>query len=450
MLNPLPHAALDALQDQFALLDLNGEIRAISLLQLDKIRRGDASANLALYKREHAELLMSRLLENKPVQCDVKRVLHDFWRSPKTRFYNETAFTPEPTASTTLNFWSEPTVAACPGNWRLLRDYIRDIICSSSEESYEYLIRFLAHMVQRPAEKPTVMIVMLGGQGTGKGVFFSLLRAIWPQTTLQISDIDHVIGGFNAQVERNYVICMDEALFAGDRKAMDRLKYTVSEPHIEIEQKYQPRRTIKSVHRFFAATNHQHFAHIEKDDRRFIFLEVSASKQQDACFFRRIVAAIQDPSTVGALLYYLRRKDISTFDFRAKPKTQANISQKLLSLEGFDRYVYEVLITGSLRGLDTGATPDAAGWDKEVFVSTNDLLTYYKEFDKNSQRYRPLQSNQVCAALSRLIPSVRPERRQQKSFGTAPARQVRGFVLPGLDTARSEFAAAMGGSIPWD
>jgi hypothetical protein len=74
-------------------------------------------------------------------------------------------------------------------------------MCAGNEKTYDYLIRFLAHMIQKPHEKPGVIITLLGGQVTGKGVFFSLLRAIWPRTFLLVSDIEQVIGRFNHHAE---------------------------------------------------------------------------------------------------------------------------------------------------------------------------------------------------------------------------------------------------------
>lgn len=450
MTNPSPQAALHSLQQRFAILDLGGEIRAIDLQRVAAIRAGTRQADLALYRKPDADLMMTRLLEAQPIACNAKKVVSDFWKSASTTIFNEIAFDPGQTPPTTLNFWSGPPVAPRPGNWRVLRDYIRDVICAGNLEVYEYLICLLSHMVQRPGDKPGVMIVFIGGQGTGKGVFFMLLRAIWPRTVMQVSNVDQVIGKFNAQLERNYVICMDEALFAGDRRAMDRLKSAITEPYISIEQKYQPSRSIKSVHRFFAATNHDHFGHIERDDRRFMFLRVSNHRQQDTVYFGRVTTEISNPATIGALLYYLRRRDLTSFNVRAKPKSDENVEQKLMSLEGFDRYLYEVLLTGSLSGADGDSPVDPCGWNKEVFVATTALMFHYKEFDKQAQRYRPIQSNQVGRALQRLIPSTKLGCRTTQAGGTAKAEQKRGFTLPDLATARREFAAAIGGDLTWD
>ena len=80
-------------------------------------------------------------------------------------------------------------------------------------------------------------------------------------------------------MERSYIINMEEVLFNGDRKSMDQLKSMITEPTIAIEQKYQPRRTIQFIHRFFAASNHDHFGNIELDDRRFVLLRVSDKRK---------------------------------------------------------------------------------------------------------------------------------------------------------------------------
>ncbi len=446
----IPDTPLSVLQDRFAILDLSGEIRVVKRNQISELLKGKLRGEIGMYKKSDAELLMKRCLEAVPISSNAKKTIGDFWTSPATIEYKEIAFTPKETGPTTLNFWVGPVSGEQSGNWEALREYLHDIICAGAAQSFQYLMQYLAHMVQRPEEKPGVMIVLLGGQGTGKGVFFQLLRAIWPQTTLQLSDIDQVTGRFNSQLERHYVICMDEALFAGDKKSMDRLKSTITEVTIQIEQKYQPSRSIESVHRFFAASNHDHFAHIERDDRRFAFFRVSPARQQDTAYFSAIVDAISNPSVIGALVYELQNTDLSTFNVRAKPKSDEHVKQKLMSLQGFDRFWYEVLVTGSLSGLgETGGLADDE-WDQAVFVSTGSLITRYTTFSKNAQRHQTVQSQQVTLALRRLCPSARSDRQVCKQIPLVGQTRVRGFQLPELVKAREEFASAMGAEIDWE
>lgn len=441
-----PITALQHLQDRFAIIDLSGEIRVVDRHQIASALSGAHKGEVSFYKKADAELLMKRALERLPVASKPNDVVRDFWVSPNTLQYEATAFSPLKTQPTTLNFWVGPTVQPAPGCWVLLRDYMRYVICGGNSDAYDYLVQYMAHMIQRPEEKPGVMIVLLGGQGTGKGVYFSLLRAIWRITTLQVSDVDQVIGKFNAALERNFVVCMDEALFYGDRRAIDRLKSTVTEQCIQIEQKYQPSRSIDSVHRFFASSNHEHFANVERDDRRFLFLRLSTARQQDTSYFSGVIAAINDPGTLNALAYYLQRKDISGFNVRVKPKTDEQMTQKLRSLQGFERFWYEVLTSADLDGGSCGSDT----WTADVFVSTSSLLSSYRDFDKNAQRHHTVQEAQVADTIRRICPSAKRGRETVGTQSPHAQRQRRGFRFPAIKIARDEFSTYLGCDLGWE
>ena len=439
-MSPLQH-----LQDRFAIMDLSGEIRMLDRHQVSGILNGTMKGDVSFYKKPDGNLMMKRMLESLPLSCKAEAVVADFWVSHQTTMYSSTAFSPLPTSPSTLNFWVGHVPNPAPGNWRILRDYLFDVVSAGNQGVYEYLVKYMAHMVQRPEEKPGVMIVLLGGQGTGKGVYFTLLRAIWPRTTLQVAKIDQVVGRFTSALERSYIICMDEALFAGDRQAIDSLKSTVTESHLHIEQKYQPSRTIESNHRLFASSNHEHFAHVEQDDRRFVFLRVSDIHRQDTKYFAGIAAAIANPDTIKALLYYLQNKDLSSFNVREKPRTDEQQAQKIKSLQGFERYWYEVLCVGNFSLLDARECQ----WGPSTFIPTKDLMDKYKEHNKNAERYQTLQASQIKAKVAALCPSAKVGVRE-KSRDHRGERQFRGTRVPALEVARKEFADYLGEALTWE
>lgn len=436
-MSPLQH-----LQDRFAIMDLSGEIRLLDRHQVSGILNGTIKGDVSFYKKPDGNLLMKRVLESLPLPCKADVVVAEFWISPNTTMYSSTAFSPLPTSPCTLNFWVGHVPNPAPGNWRILRDYLLDVVSDGNQDVYEYLVKYMAHMVQRPEEKPGVMIVLLGGQGTGKGVYFTLLRAIWPRSTLQVAKIDQVVGKFTSALERSYIICMDEALFAGDRQAIDNLKSIVTESHLHIEQKYQPSRTIDSIHRLFAASNHDHFAHVEQDDRRFVFLRVSDIHQQDTRYFSGVAAAISNPDAIKALLYYLQRKDLSDFNVRAKPQTNEQQAQKIKSLQGFERYWYEVLTTGSKSG-KSGWSPD---WSNRVFMPTGELLEAYRNHQKNAEKYQTVQESQILQRIKTICPSAVTGVRDKDRYENVR----RGISLPALEVARTEFADYLGEALTWE
>ena len=421
-------------------MDMNGEFRLLDRKQVDEAKSGIYSGDISFYKKSDGVLNIERFLETLPINSTPKQVIPNFWINPSTKVYKQTAFSPNPSKPDTLNYWIPHTIAQFPSDFRIIEEYILKVVCDDHESSYTYLINFLAHMLQKPEEKPGIVPVLIGGQGTGKGVFFQLLKAIWSKTTLLVSNIDEVVGKFNAALERNYIVCMDEALFSGDRKSLDRLKSIVTESTIRIEQKYQPSRTIESFHRFFAATNHDHFAHIDNDDRRFFFLRVSSSHQQDSKYFSELCDSFSDGKTLEGFVDYLLKLDLSDFYVRERPKTNEHIKQIINSFQKFERYWCDVLNDGVLDRSEFGNVV----WSSEEFIPTMTLKLYYTNFDKNAERYETVQNRKIVQDVRRLCPSASYERKLEDE------KQSRGFILPPIEVARKDFEKAIKSKIDWD
>ena len=429
------------LQKEFCLFCFDSQLRIGVRKEITDIMAGQRADGINMYRLAEGKILMRGFLETLPISSAAKQVAENFLVNPNTLKYDEVAFTPAKTPITTLNYWVPPSIKPIAGDCSKIGKFLLLVICNGDHKLAHYVIKFLAHMWQKPDEKPGVMIVLLGGQGTGKGTLFFLLQKIWSKTTLHVSDVEHVTGGFNGAMERNYIVNMDEALFAGDRRSMDRLKSMITEPNITIEQKYQPRRTIKSLHRFFAASNHDHFGNIELDDRRFVFLRVSNKRQGDHDYFNSLYAAINDPKQLGAFAYMLATQDINDFNFRSKPDTGELQEQKLRSLSGFARYWFEVLSVGSIN-----CAQPVGGfqmWEDSQFVSTASLCEGYKQNLSKSKQYQTVQSSEISSGLRKWCPEAKYDRQKTTE------KQQRGYQLPSLDEARVAFEVAIGGTIDW-
>jgi len=438
ILDPLP-----LLQARFALLKLGGELRLVDRDEVAGVLSGKRSGDIDFYKTADANKLLARFLETIPSATPPKLAIEQFWKNPNTHVYDAVAFSPKLTLPETLNYWVPSPIVPAQGNASLIHAYLLDLICDGDRNLCRYVLRFMAHMLQRPEEKPGVMLIMLGGQGTGKGTFFHLLNAIWPRTFLQVSDINHVVGNFNACLERHYVVCMDEALFAGDKRAVDRLKSLVTEPVVAIEQKYQPRRTIDSYHRFIAASNSDHFAHTDRDDRRFLYLRVSSARQGDHAYFDALHKAIDDPAVISAFVHDLLNINLTGFNVRRPPKTQEHVAQKLQSLEGFDRFWYEVLLSGGFVTNGSYGVPDRTIWDTARFIGTERLREGCRYHFNGLKQYKTLTAQDIAHSLKKLCPEATPNRRE------AQGKQERGYDLPSLEVARRAFEGAIGGPIDW-
>jgi len=392
-------------------------------------------------------------LEASALASEPKKVIADFWANPHTRAYVRIAFDPEDNQQDTLNLWCPSPIQPKETDWYRIYDFLYRIICDGDESIFDYLFRFLAHALRHPSDKPGVVIVLLGGQGVGKGLFLRLLSRLWPTTSLMVSDVKQVVGGFNAALETKYVVLMDEAIFKGDKASTEHLKSMVTEEQIVVEDKYQPRRSIRSIHRFFAASNADHFSHVDRDDRRFLFLRVSSAKQGDSEYFQRLVDAI-DGGAVGGFVASLMRANLAGFNVRQRPRTTEHAVQSFKSLKGFERFWFEVLHMCDLRGRDrpvadyNGFSPEP--WGGPRFVPTTHLVSFFTDFDSAAQRYEAVQQSEIHRQLERICPSSKPCRRNYgPSKGLDQHEQHRGFEHPSIEIARREFCDVLRVHVDW-
>jgi len=429
-----PHLVL---REKFALYRGSGDLWVISIDELTAYQQGGRKPP-EFFRRAAASLLMGRELEALPIACKPSEVIRQFFIDPQTHLYDRLAFSPLPQPSNVLNLWRSPRLRPKRGDWKLIRKHLFEVICDGNRRNFSYLIQYLAHMLHHPAIKPGVMIVLLGGQGTGKGALFELLARIWTHSVLRVSDIEQITGRFNAALANAYVVCMDEALFVGDRKSQDKMKSLITEPVISIEQKHQPQHTIESYHRYFAASNHDHFAQIENDDRRYFILPVSSAYQQNNKYFSELFRAIASDSAIEAVMHVLANINLRDFNPRSAPKTSAHAEQRLMSLFRFERYWFHTLEIGML---PTGYLSSSENWCDETFVRTERLIVEAGRIDSSTSRFRPITAQELAKELKKLCPSAA----QDREYGDGR----RGYTLPSLSVARQEFETVKGFKVDW-
>jgi hypothetical protein len=441
---------LQDVQKRFALLDLAGTFYILKKQQIRELLQGRGGLSLSYYKEKEGKLVIRRHLEAQAYGLNDKEVtilLFNFMKSPNTHVYTSVAFDPSPQPNEVLNLWRPHAVQPEPGDFELIRRFLCDIICNGDRGNYHYLVNYLAHMLQRPEEKPMVAVILLGGQGIGKGALYTLIKTIWPYTVTQVHSIDQVLGRFTAAaLEQSLGVWMDEALFSGDKKSSDRLKALITEDRITIEEKFQPAKTMKSFHRLFAASNHEHFAPTDRDDRRFFFLRVNESWKQNADKFGPLFASYSDGQTVPAFVHYLLNLDISSFNPAVnRPKTTEHANQTILSLEGLDRFLYEVLQAAEIPESRQIYGRSAKVWGDELIIATEDLRDAIREADKSAERYKPISSARLKPAIMKIFPSAKKDERFQEG-----GKSRRGVWLPDIHRARKDFERHIGCSIAWE
>ena len=381
--------------------------------------------------RSDGALLIERAVRSAYPDADAQQVAKEFFVSPATVCYRGVEFNPKGTSDNYLNLWEGPTIVPRKGLWLLIQDFLFVIICDSDWDCFLYLIHFIAHALQKPEEKPGVTVVMIGGQGVGKGTVGRVFQRIWSATYIQVNNVAEVVGTFNAILERAYIVFLDEALFAGNRRGTDELKSIVTEPIIQISEKYQPSRQIRSVHRFIAATNSDHFKNTERDDRRDFTLRVSEVRKGDLEYWRTLNDEIENGG-VEAMVFDLWQIDLTGFNVRNKPNTKELVEQKIHSLDPIQRWWHDGLYNGTVANRDD--------WPR--FISTQEAIDGIIEVNGGRMHKKP-SAITIAQALQKLCPSAKQHQHQERYD------RHRGYLLPSLQQARAEFEKYIGGVVQW-
>ena len=272
-----------------------------------------------------------------------------FWLAHQDRReFKGIIFDPEANDSEFLNLFKGFRVEPVEGDCSLYLELIYEVICQSNREAYEYVLNWMAHLIQRTSQKPETALVLRGGQGTGKTTFAEILGHLLGRHYICETNMEHVIGKFNASMADKVLIFCDEAIWGGERSKVGALKTFITSPTIQIEHKGVDPIGMPHYARLILASNEAWAVHADPDDRRFVFLDVADTWARDKKFFSPLYQQMKSGG-YEALLFLLQTRDISEFEPRDRPNT------------GFGQDILEMSMTPSqrfwLKVLEEGRVP---------------------------------------------------------------------------------------------
>ena len=276
------------------------------------------------------------------------------------RQYAEVKLTPEGDIEGVYNLWRGFMVEPVNGDWKLMKNHIEQVICNSDKKLFRYIIKWLAHMIQKPWLPGEVAIVLKGKKGIGKGMFVNPLCTIFGQHSMSIYNGKHLTGNFNAHLADCILLFVDEAFWAGDKGGESVLKGLITEPTIPIERKGFDLQSVRNSLHVIIASNNDWVIPASMDERRYCVLNVSDRYIKDRKYFKALAKEIENGG-LAAMLYYLQNLDISKFNVRSAPKTKGLTEQKLQSLDTVTAWWYQKLSDGQM--LDGYAWSDAVPSD---------------------------------------------------------------------------------------
>ncbi len=364
------------------------------------------------------------------------------------RQYNEVVFAPGKEARPgVLNLWNGFNVRPAPGDWSILREHIRTVLCAGDDTHFNYLIGWMARLLQRPGEQGEVAVVVGGEEGAGKGTLARVLIRILGQHGLAISNAKHLIGSFNAHLRDCIFLFADEAFFAGDKAHVGVLKALITEPHLTVEAKYANAVQMPNFVHLMMASNADWMVAAGLQARRFFVLNATSEHRNDHPYFARLWEQMENGG-YEAMLHDLLALDLSGFNVRQPPATEALEEQKKLTLPIPEQWWADCLHRGGV--VNPMGLEEFARW--EPFASTSRLHASYMEFARARGERHPLSREDLGRFMRRM--GAQPSRPRNAPTGehlpaTAPGPRPPGYALGNLDEARATFVKAIKLNVEW-
>jgi hypothetical protein len=400
------------------------------------------SRNIFMTKGDVKEFLANRPYvmvpgpDGKPKPAE----LFEAWRrSPLRREYKSVEFAPGITLpADTLNTWLGWNVAppADGASCDKFVDFIRRIICNGDAEHFGWLMDWIAHMVQKPQEPSQVAVVLKGGEGIGKGFLLKRLGELVGRAHYaHISNSKNAFGDFNASLADLLLLFCDE-MFANGNKSQDgEMKRIITEDTIDIVRKGLDPIKEPRYFRTVLASNEFHVVNASKDARRFFILYVNESMKRNWDYWKSL-AHEWDHGGKEAFFGLLQDRDISNFNYKNAPRTKALADEKLNSLTGARKFVYEMLCKGTAPIAlfrDGVADYELGNTRVEAFIETTALAEDNK-----------VSGTAMGHALAAISVYGRAGQRERLN-----GQQRRGAWLLPLHAARAAFAEALGLAVDW-
>lgn len=224
-------------------------------------------------------------------------------------------------------------------------EHIRKIWAREDAEVFEYIINYLAHLVQFPFKKTKVAFVLRSRQGAGKGIVLSKIGEIFGRH-FKVLKPKEILGDFNEAVMDALVLFLDESVPSWDKKVAAELKLLITEDKQQVNRKHLPAITIENHMNVFIATNYKWCAPIEESDRRYFVIELDnkyAGKmtKKSKEYFDAIVRV-----PYQAVYKYLMERDLTDFDPRIYPVTSYIREQKIYTMDSVVGWIYHSLAEG--------------------------------------------------------------------------------------------------------
>ena len=256
--------------------------------------------------------------------------------------------------------------------------HLRHVLADGDVLSFEYIVRWMAHIIQKPRKRTGVCLTFTSVQGAGKGIWWEWFgqRIIGINQYLFLDSIETLFQRFNSEQEGKLFTILDEAqLYSVQRKNNDRFKSVLTESTLRIEPKGLPVYTISNYNNFVMLTNQDLPTKVDISDRRHACFQVSNRHKGNKGYFEQLIECQYQQKVVEHFYHFLENLPLEGFEPQSCiPETQLKKDLKMASMPTPILFLID-LVRGNL------IESDSIPLREQQFITTDYMYNLYRSWN---------------------------------------------------------------------
>jgi energy-coupling factor transporter ATP-binding protein EcfA2 len=205
------------------------------------------------------------------------------------------------------------------------------------KKEQEFLLKWMAWLVQKPGVLPGVCIVITGKQGCGKSTIFEklfshMLGSYYGTTNNPKNDL---FGTFAELKNGKRMVVINDCPVSQVKSGAEQFKSLITDEIMNYERKGHQSIPMHNITSYVMVTNSDEPVRLEASDRRYMIAVCKPDLIGKFEYFKELHSYLDDPKNIRAIYDFLMGYDISmvTNLARDRPITQAYKDNKMISAD---------------------------------------------------------------------------------------------------------------------
>jgi len=217
-----------------------------------------------------------------------------------------------------------------------------NLLVNYEEQSFNYVVGYLSHMLQYSTELPEVALLFKSAQGVGKDLMVDFIQKILGNSLVyRTAKLDEVFDKFNGALKNKLLLQLNEVQGSDGFSQKEKLKNLITAKENNINEKNLKPYTLTNYMRVIIFSNNLTPIEIPHDDRRYCVFKSGQKKARP--YYKNLVKLLNDDDAVESIANYLMTYNLEDFDVRERPETQAYKDMQSANTHPLYQYLFDCI-----------------------------------------------------------------------------------------------------------